>query len=351
MNTKIKKIIFIFTILFILNIDPVYATAGRLRKASIKTCPNGVTYGLHSDGNGGTHWHQAVQDASGNYYPTGETTYYDDPCPSSTTNQDTAPPTNSNNSQDNSSSNNNNSNINQNNESNTQNQTITQSQSNNTEIKQITINDDIITEIKDEIEYTSTINYVEIEVQLEDDKATYKIDGITENLSKDNINNVKIQVTAEDGTKKEYTIKITFEPQKSNIKILEFKVNDEVVEFDFNNKASISVLNNVKKFNYTFKLSDTTASLKLFQGEKELSKDIELSEGQNQYRIEITDSDGNVVNYELEIERMSQLGTIITTLIVIFFIIIVPITVLATVIISLYKQKKKNMVQDKNRDV
>ena len=31
----------------------VHATGGGLRKNSIKTCPNGVTYGMHSDGHGG----------------------------------------------------------------------------------------------------------------------------------------------------------------------------------------------------------------------------------------------------------------------------------------------------------
>lgn len=47
------------------------ATGGGLRKNSIKTCPNGVTYGTHSDGHGGTHWHVAVTNGT-NYYADGK---------------------------------------------------------------------------------------------------------------------------------------------------------------------------------------------------------------------------------------------------------------------------------------
>lgn len=59
----------------------VYASGGALRKKSIKTCPNGITYGLHSDGKGGTHWHVAITNGK-NYYPDGEA-IMSDPCPSS----------------------------------------------------------------------------------------------------------------------------------------------------------------------------------------------------------------------------------------------------------------------------
>ena len=57
----------------------VNATGGALRKNSIKTCSNGVTYGLHSDGHGGTHWHVAATNGK-NYYATGHA-IYSDPCP------------------------------------------------------------------------------------------------------------------------------------------------------------------------------------------------------------------------------------------------------------------------------
>lgn len=66
----------------------VNATGGGLRKNSIKTCPNGVTYGMHSDGHGGTHWHVAVTNGN-KYYADGEA-IYSDPCPGYNKNEGTA---------------------------------------------------------------------------------------------------------------------------------------------------------------------------------------------------------------------------------------------------------------------
>ena len=89
MIRKLSKVLFIIIISF-MTCDIVKATPGGLRSSSIKTCPDGITYGLHSDGNGGTHWHQAAKNPQGQYYPTGETTYYEDPCPESNKNEGTA---------------------------------------------------------------------------------------------------------------------------------------------------------------------------------------------------------------------------------------------------------------------
>lgn len=87
---KIKVIFSIIVIYFILviNITNVNATGGGLRKNSIKTCPNGVTYGLHNDGNGGTNCHTAL--TNGNGYYAGEEAIYSDPCLESKTNEGTA---------------------------------------------------------------------------------------------------------------------------------------------------------------------------------------------------------------------------------------------------------------------
>ena len=62
------------------------ATSGRLQKGTVKTCPDGVTYGKHGDG----HWHVALVDSSNNYYASGDPIGYDDPCPISHQNQGTA---------------------------------------------------------------------------------------------------------------------------------------------------------------------------------------------------------------------------------------------------------------------
>ena len=83
-----KRILFLSICLVLVLPITVNATGGGLRKNSIKTCPNGVTYGMHSDDHGGTHWHVAVTNGT-NYYADGEA-IYSDPCPGYNKNEGTA---------------------------------------------------------------------------------------------------------------------------------------------------------------------------------------------------------------------------------------------------------------------
>lgn len=86
---KKKLIIFLWLVIILFGFNcNVYATGGGLRKNTIKTCPNGITYGLHSDGSGGTHWHIAITNGN-NYYVSGDA-ILDDPCSSVTKNKGTA---------------------------------------------------------------------------------------------------------------------------------------------------------------------------------------------------------------------------------------------------------------------
>lgn len=87
-----KRLFFVGVLLLLLNAQDVFATGGGLRKNSIKTCPDGVTYGMHGDGNGGTHWHRAATNGT-NYYAV-DGAIYSDPCPGSVHNEGTAERTN-----------------------------------------------------------------------------------------------------------------------------------------------------------------------------------------------------------------------------------------------------------------
>lgn len=92
-NYEKKLIIFLWLVIILFGFNcNVYATGGGLRKNTIKTCLNGITYGLHSDGSGGTHWHVAITNGN-NYYASGDA-IIDDPCPSATKNEGTAGSTN-----------------------------------------------------------------------------------------------------------------------------------------------------------------------------------------------------------------------------------------------------------------
>lgn len=80
----------------------VSATSGALKKDSIKTCPDGITYGYHKDG-AERHWHVAVTNGE-NYYPSGDA-ILSDPCPGYTKNNGTAGSTSGGNTSGSSSSN------------------------------------------------------------------------------------------------------------------------------------------------------------------------------------------------------------------------------------------------------
>ena len=320
---KINKNIILYLLLFILFIIPinVFATGGKLRKSSIKTCPNGITYGLHSDGNGGTHWHVAATNGNG-YFAKGDA-IYSDPCPGHNANQGTAGQTSGSNNYNNSMKNDSTNNVNK--------EVV---KSSDISIKSIKIEDDIITNISDVMEYEVTKKSISIYVVLNDIKSKYEIEGNADNLSKTGINKVKIKVTAENGNEKIYELNIKRKVIQSNVVIREFKINDSTIEFE-DNKGSTFVFYWAKKFDYDYILSDSNSILKIMKNNKEVSN-TNLKVGNNNYKLVIIDKEGNENNYDIKIERMSLMGSIVLTILSIgFFALIVFI------IVMLLKYKKK----------
>lgn len=266
MKNKRILITLLLTFLVIGNITNVNASSGRLKKASIKTC-NGVTYGQHSSDN---HWHVASRNSDGSYSATGSP-IYSDPCNSNS---------GANNSGSGSagSSNNNNG------------TTITKTKSNDATLKYIIIDNNKF-ENTDNMEYSTTNETVNIEVVTNDKNARYEIKD-NSNLSIGE-NNITIAVTAEDGTLKNYNVKIIRERILSNdtqIKILtisgkEFDNIDNVQYTTTSEKVNIDVVTNDEKATYKIKNNEN------------------LSLGDNNIEIEVTAENGEVKTYSINVIR------------------------------------------------
>lgn len=317
---RITYCIFIVCI-FVFCTDTANATRGGLRKSTIKTCPNGITYGLHSDGHGGTHWHVAITNGN-NYYADGGAIYYD-PCPSSTTNQGTAGSTSGSSSSGNNSHNSYNSSNSNVSNSNSSTDNTNNSSNNNAEavkksddktIKLISINGDEITDISDNMSYSSTKKTLDVKVVTADEKATYKVDGTLDGLSKNDSRKIYIIVTAEDGSTKTYNINVIRKIIKGFAKISSFKVNSSTVTFDDSNTGEVSMFNYEDKFNIEYTLSDNNATLVVTKNNKKVESGDKIKTGKNKYILTVIDADENEINYQLTVERWSVLESIIYTL-------------------------------------
>ena len=121
----------------------INATGGGLRSSSIKTCPDGNKYGLHSDGNGGTHWHKAKYE-NGQYYATGNA-LKKDPCPDGNTKTTTK--TN-----------------------------VVKELSKDNSIKSIKINDTIL-DVLDNMEFDTISKMNNIQIELNDNNASYEFEN------------------------------------------------------------------------------------------------------------------------------------------------------------------------------
>lgn len=320
-----KKVLVLFSILFLSLIfnNNVYATGGGLRKSSIKTCPNGITYGLHSDGNGGTHWHVAITNGN-NYYASGEA-ILNDPCPTSTKNNGTAGSTNNNssNSSNNSSNNNTTSNSNM------------KEKSSDVSIYSIYVNDEPVKDIDNEMNIEVNRKNVNILVTTNDKKATSKIEGNQDELSNDKVNVFTIKVIAEDGTEKEYLLNIKRNIIESNVTIVDFVFGAGKLEFDNNKESFANILKFEHKFEYNYKLSDDSATLEIYDDNNQLINSFEDVNVGDKYTLLITDIDGNINKYYLNIVATS----VITTLLFYSTIALIVLIPIAVVLIIVFNKK------------
>lgn len=323
-----KRILFLSISLVLVLPITVNATGGGLRKNSIKTCPNGVTYGMHGDGNGGTHWHVAITNGN-NYYADGEA-IYSDPCPGHNKNEGTAGATDG--SSNSSSSSSSNSGANNNTQNNTSKEVIIEKSKDNS-IKNIVIDDEQIA-ISDNMSFKTEKKHVDIKVEANDSKAKVEFENKDLSLGENIIN---IVVVAGNGDMKNYALTINKIKGKGTATIKKFILGAGEVEFE-NNKSTITKLKNETSLDYSYELSDAKAKLIMYLNEKETTELKSLKEN-DIIKLVVVDENDNENVYEITVTNASIIYSFIiyglTAL-----IMISPIVGIIIAVIIIKKKKK-----------
>lgn len=136
--------------------------------------------------------------------------------------------------------------------------------------------------------------HIDIKVEANDSKAKIEFENKDLSLGENIIN---IVVTAENGDKKHYTLTINKTKGKGTAIIKKFVLGSSEVEFE-NNKATITKLKNETSLDYSYELSDTKATLKIYLNEKETTKLESLKEN-DKIKLIVLDENDNENIYEI----------------------------------------------------
>ena len=303
----LKKILLVIILFTSMN---VYASSGALRKSSIKTCPDGITYGSHK-GEGTLHYHKAIYKGK-RYYPDGNA-IANDPCPKKnnivkkTTREVT-----------------------------TKKQITTiPIRSSDTTINKITINGEDYLNVSENNNYIIYKNKVDIDVVLNDSKSKVDIIGDKDNFNVDENREFVIKVTAEDESEKLYTLNIQRKIKESDSVIKKFVVDGNTANIN-GSLIEVNVFSYPKVKDIVYQLDNTEAFLTLYHDDKVLDLDDNL-QYDVAYKVLLTDAYSNTKEYTLKVKKYTTID-IIGMGIVAFFIFRVSIGV---IIFLIYLIKKK----------
>lgn len=315
----LKKILLVIILFTSMN---VYASSGALRKSSIKTCPDGITYGSHK-GEGTLHYHKATYNGK-QYYPDGNA-IANDPCPKSgnavkkitrkvtTKKQTTVTST----------------------KIPKINVTTIPIKSSDTTINKITINGEDYLNVSKNNNYIIYKNKVDIDVVLNDSKSKVDIIGDKDNFNVDENREFVIKVTAEDESEKLYTLNIQRKIKESDSVIKKFVVDGNTANIN-GSLIEVNVFSYPKVKDIVYQLDNTEAFLTLYHDDKVLDLDDNL-QYDVAYKVLLTDAYSNTKEYTLKVKKYTTID-IIGMGIVAFFIFRVSIGV---IIFLIYLIKKK----------
>lgn len=210
--------------------------------------------------------------------------------------------------------------------------------SNDTSIKSVKVNDKSV-DVVDNMYTETTKRSLTLKITTTDVNA--KVDYELRELDMGD-NEFIIKVTADDGAEKEYKLTVKRIEGKGTATITELTLGSNEVVFE-NNKAKVSILKGESINEYSYKLSNTNAQLKLYVNDKEVEHIDELKDGDVLTLVTI-DEDNNELEYEVLIEEMGAIESAIINIIaytVVITFLVGPVVAII-LIIKFNKKKVKN---------
>jgi hypothetical protein len=187
--------------------------------------------------------------------------------------------------------------------------------SNNANIKSILINKKALNYYDDKSEYSFKISYgissVNIEVELEDEHATYKVEGNTNLDDEKAKEDITITVTAEDGETTK-TIKITaekYKPSETDCTLANIYVKDYAINYERNT------------FDYSLTLGKEVNNLdietvKQYDGQIVQVNGNEKLKNKSKIVIEVESPSGDICTYTIKVKKNSSVWKYIIIILV-----------------------------------
>lgn len=189
------------------------------------------------------------------------------------------------------------------------------------------------------------VNKLQIDYTTSDKKATVKIIG-NDNLKDEGETVVQVVVTAEDGSTKTYTLKVTKSSDVIDNRLKSLDVKESPVAFNEDTyEYSLKVNSNIKKLTID-------AIPKSKYSKVEILGNNDLERGNNVILIKLTDKNGYQNYYKLNVKKDSSFKIFgINIKYILYFILALLLLLLLLLIIILFKRKKKKEKAAKNTEV